>query len=319
MRKSFSGWSSIDPMLGLMSAFRACPDSPGRDETPLLLLGGSGAATRLRDQIRRVAGTPQTTVLVTGERGFDLGVVARAIHDESSLGAGPFELVDCLTLSQSMEDLSDRARGGTLFLHEVSALDAARQDSLLAFLETRVGQDAEFRLIASTAHDLEARVERDSFREDLLYRLNVLTVRVPSLRERVEDVPELVSRLLRGIQRGLGSTFQLLPGAIDALVSHSWTGNLLELETVVGIAALRSTAGTIGVEHLDLWMESALGNARKGVLEPVPPPSRSLRDVEEATIRRVLSEEGGNRSSAARVLGINRTTLYNKLRLYGIR
>ena len=305
-------------MLELMITFPAGSSGSGRDETPLLLLGESGAATRLRDQIRRVAGTPQTTVLVTGERGFDLGALARVIHDQSSLGQGPFLLVDCLTLDQAMEELADGARGGTLFLHEVSALDAARQDSLLAFLETRVGQDGEFRLIASTSHDLEARANHGSFREDLLYRLNVLTVRVPALRQRVEDVPELVSRVLRGIQRGLGTTFQLQPDALDALVSHSWSGNLLELETVVGIAALRTSAGSIGVEHLDLWMESAAGSPRKGVLEPVSPPSRSLRDVEEATIRRVLSEEGGNRSSAARVLGINRTTLYNKIRLYGL-
>jgi DNA-binding NtrC family response regulator len=112
----------------------------------------------------------------------------------------------------------------------------------------------------------------------------------------------------------LGGAF-LMAGARAVILSH-WN---LELETVVGIAALRATAGTIGVEHLDLWMKPATGRARKGVLEPVSPPSRSLRDVEEATIRRVLSEEDGNRSSAARVLGINRTTLYNKLRLYGIR
>jgi len=292
------------------------------DDSPLLLAGESSGAARLRDQVKRIARTPETTVLVTGERGFDLGQVARAIHDGSSLGAGPFVLVDCLTLSESMEELAERARGGSLFLHEVSALSAARQDGLLAFLETRVGQGADFRLIASTSHDLEERVERGAFREDLLYRLNVLTVRVPALRERAEDVPDLVSRLLGRIQRELGTTFHLESGARDVLVSHSWTGNLLELETVVGIAALRAATGVITAEHLELWMEGAAGRVEKGLLEPVSPvaaQTRSLRDVEEATIRRVLGEEGGNRSSAARVLGINRTTLYNKLRLYGIR
>ena len=297
--------------------------------------GSSPAAQRLRDQIGRVAGTPLTTVLVTGECGLEPDRIARAIHARSSVAAGPFHTARCATLvtgrpgAASFDEgcpLLAQASGGTLFLEEVSALDPEAQHRLHGFLERRASgtTEPELRVVASSSEELEARVAGGRFREDLLYRLNVLAIRIPALRERPEDLPELADRVLRRIEGGLGLRCGLAPEGVEALRRHAWPGNLAELQAVLLLAAVRVGAGSIGPEHLPLGpsatsFEPIGEGASREELIPLPRGQRSLRAVEEAMIRRVLVEEAGNRSRTARVLGINRTTLYNKLRQYDIR
>ena len=289
------------------------------------LAGTSPAITRLRGQIERVSRTPRTTVLLHGRRGLERTAVARAIHERSE-DAGPFVIVECSSCPVLFEstDLLERCRGGTLFLNELSALPQGAQAELLQHLERRASSGAhdpdhrgDPRIIATTAVSLDDEAEAGRLRADLLYRVNVLTIRLPTLRERIADLPELASTILRRHADLLGVRRVLSGEALERLRTHAWPGDLFELESVLALAFLRADGETIEAHHLALsepvnepalW-DDALIPASAG---------RSLREIEEVVIRRVLREESGNRSSAARALGINRQTLYNKLRRYGI-
>ena len=293
---------------------------PERDEA--LLAGDSPTAVRLRDQLERVAGTPRTTVLLHGERGLELDRLARGIHRRSSLSGGVFQQVACPG-TEPLEATLASAKDGTLYLAEVGALGDEDQDVLLHHLELRAAATPPPgpRLVASTSFDLDLRVEEGRFREDLCYRLNVLSIAVPPLRERRADLSALLNQALFRTGMALGRTMRFAPEAEARLRAHAWPGNLFEVEAVLGLAALRASheGSTILADHLALEPGPApRAEPEGGVLEPLPAGQRTLRALEEATIRRVLREEGGNRSRTARVLGINRTTLYNKLRAYGI-
>ena len=288
---------------------------------PELLFGPSAAATRLAGQVERVAGTPRTTVLLRGSRRIELELTARAIHEASPAAGGPFVRVQAARHEGHPSPLATQ-EGGTFFLEEVADLDPRSQESLVATLEERVastGSTAAARLVASTAKDLELEVEEGRFREDLFYRLNVLTLRVPGLDERIEDLATIANRLLAELRDALGRAFTLSADAVETLEARDWSGGLLELRATLTCAAVASgSAGTIEPGHVPGAAPSAPANS--DALIPLPPRSegRVLRDVEEAAIRRILIEAAGNRSQAARTLGINRTTLYNKMRLYGI-
>ena len=294
-----------------------------------VLAGNSPGVDRLREQIARVARTPLTTVLLVGELGSQPERIARVVHESSTVADGPFHAARCDAfaakgpVSPSFDEdcpLLASASGGTLFLEEVSALGPEAQGRLHGYLERRAAGTSriELRVVASTRSDLEALSAQGRFREDLLYRLNVLTLRLPPLRERAEDLPELAGRMLRRLGRSLGDSPGLTEAAAATLTEHDWPGNLVELEAVLQLALLRAEGEVIETEHLALGGEATDPEGDQELI-PLPSGKRSLRAVEEAMIRRVLVEEGGNRSKTARVLGINRTTLYNKLRLYDIR
>ena len=300
------------------------------DEAQSILAGDSNAAARLRTQVERIARTPRTTVLLLGERGLEFERVARCIHLHSE-GKGVFLPVASQTLSAKPSQvdafgcaggLCERARGGTLFLDEVTDLDADLQGDLLRRLEDRLhpadpkhaAELQDPRIVASSAQDLDALVQAGEFRSDLFYRLNVLTIRVPSLRERSEDLGILAQGILQRQGALTGRRRSLGDEALARLQAHAWPAGLLELEAVLTQALLRCPGSTIQPQHLSLETEGSLPAA----LIPAASPARSIRATEEALIRRVLVEEEGNRSGAARALGINRTTLYNKLRQYGI-
>jgi len=296
------------------------------DDGEALLRGTTPASMRLLAQIERVASTPKTTVLMLGDRGRETSLVARCIHARSQgarseAGGEPFVAVDCSRPHVALagpEGSLAAARGGTLFLDEVAELDLTRQAEALEQLELHAAgapdEGAWPRVVASTSIDLESRVESQRFRADLFYRLNVLTIRVPALIDRIGDVDDIARTVLRRCERVRGGELALSDDALEALRAHDWPGSLLELELALGRAALLSEDGIIRSEHLQL----DAGASRSDDWLPTPTGTRSLRELEERTIRRVLHEEEGNRSSAARVLGINRTTLYNKLRQYGI-
>jgi len=301
-----------------------------KDNPQPILEGKSSAAGRLRTQVERIARTPRTTVLLVGQRGRELELVARSIHLHAK-GRGAFLPVSAQALSASARQvdvfgcaggLCERARGGTLFLDEVSELKDELQAHLLRSLEERLhGAEREAsvevqepRIVASTALDLESLVQGGQFRSDLLYRLNVLTIRVPSLGERSEDLEHFAKHILLQQGRRIGLRARLAPEALMRLKQYPWPGNLLELEAVLTQALLHCQGGTIQAEGLQLGQSQPAEAVPSASLKPM----RSIRASEEALIRRVLLEEAGNRSSAARALGINRTTLYNKLRQYGI-
>ncbi len=177
-------------------------------------------------------------------------------------------------------------------------------------------------VVASTNRELTSMVEAGEFREDLFYRLNVMSIRVPALRERVEDVSELSTHFLGSFAEEFGKEFSgFTSAAMARLEAHDWPGNVRELRNTVERAALLGPGGSVLPEHLGLGEnagEGALLGGSPDTRGGLPLGDRSLKAMEEALIRRVLEENAGNRSRSARVLGINRTTLYNKLRAYGI-
>ena len=313
------------------------------------IIGSSPLLRQTLDQVAKIAATDSSTVLVQGESGTGKELVARSIHESSRRAAGPFVALNCAALNESLVEaelfgyepgaftgadpagrpgLIAAAEGGTLFLDEIGELPEALQAKLLRVLQERsyrrVGSDGDLpmdvRVVASTHRDLAGMVGEGTFREDLFYRLNVLSVRVPALRDRPEDIAALAEHFLHGFRAELGRKLAgFTPDALAALTRHSWPGNVRELRNTIERSTLLA-AGT-HIETADLALEPPAPD----VLTPQPPPhdsiplgDRSLKSVEEALIKKVLEEARGNRSRAARVLGVNRTTLYNKLRAYGL-
>jgi len=296
------------------------------------IVGSSPALAGMLHQLARVAAAPTTTVLIEGEAGVGKRLVARAVHENSARREGPFVGVACaasreLEVAGTRRGPFDQAAGGTLFLDAVGELAPERQAELARLVRERAGREAgagpgDVRVIASSHEPLAERVAAGAFREDLFYRLNVMALRVPPLRERAEDVPTLATHFLaRFAEQHGGPTVAFTEAAMRKLVAHRWPGNVRELENAVERAVLLASGTRILPEHLEL-----------GASQEAPPPALpaaapdgdevggepTLRELEESHIRRVLARTAGNRSRAARILGVNRTTLYSKLRRYGI-
>jgi DNA-binding NtrC family response regulator len=306
------------------------------------LLGRSRAILRVHDQVQRIASTPRTTVLVSGEVGSGKEIVARSIHHSSSRAQRPFVVVPCafsepgevetlLYGPTSRAPLSDPscalrdAEGGTLYLAQIESMDPTMQRRLLQLLQDRSwrptdseeDQLADLRVIASTSADLNRLVDEGRFREDLLYRLNVLSVDVPPLRERREDLQVLAEEYIQQFCRDLGRPgMSLAPDAEEALAQHGWAGNLLELAIAMERGLLAATGAVI--TRSDLGLIPLPGEPQEPNQGDIPLESFRLRHMEEVVIRRALISTRGNRSETARLLGVNRTTLYNKLRVYQI-
>jgi DNA-binding NtrC family response regulator len=282
-------------------------------EGAALLLGGeSHARDRLRALLERVASTPRTTALVRGERGAGLGIAARVIHACSARRSGP--CVEIRAGDSLRTAFAERvfgpggparaASGGTLVVLEVQDLDDAAQRALLGEL---ADPTVDVRVVATSSASLEEEVALGRMRADLLYRLNVLAVDVPPLRGRAADVLAIARAALEQLAAEAGLR---CPGfaadAAAALQAYAWPGNLPELCGVLAAALARTRTGV--VRRVDLALP-----------DPEPPPAdpfageRNLRALEERVIRLVLRETGGNKSRAARLLGLNRQTLYNKL------
>jgi transcriptional regulator with PAS, ATPase and Fis domain len=278
-------------------------------------------------------------------------VFARAIHYAGPRPSAPFVAINCAAIPPALlepelfgyekgaftdakhtkEGLLELARDGTLFLDEVSSLPIDLQPKLLRVLEERrvrrVGGfseiDVRCRVIAATNHALETLVHEGSFREDLFYRLNVLRVSIPPLRDRRGDVELLAERFLTdgAASHGL-PTVRLTPAAAEVLERHSWAGNVRELKNVMERALVMSDGRAIEVRHLLLDQREPRGlraeAASAGALITIPPDGRSVRSVEAELIEITLRLTSGNKSAAARILGISRPTLHKKLDEYRI-
>jgi hydrogenase-4 transcriptional activator len=321
---------------------------------PLLpgFLCASAAMTRVVDQIQRLQGN-DLTVLITGESGTGKELVARAIHVGSSRSAATFLPYNCTTTTRELADsqlfghrrgsftgaVSDQpglirtAVGGTLFLDEVGDLPLDVQPKLLRFLEQGeimpVGenrpQPVDVRVLAATNADLEQRVAEGKFREDLYYRLSVIRIHVPPLRQRREEIPHLSTFFLReASDRFSKPDMQLSPDVLDLFAQYWWPGNVRQLRNELQRAvAMAPAGGTIGPEHLSADLTAAAPNTQPGV------PSRvSLRggqtlasvvdEIERDLIREMMSRHRGNISETARALGLTRRGLYLKLRRLGL-
>ena len=328
-----------------LRALRAPPaDAPAPDGGPLPVLAGSSArAAELRRTIERVAAST-ASVLLAGETGAGKGMVAHAIHAASARAAGPFVHVDCGAIAAGVFESelfghergaftgADRARAGlleqadrgTLFLDEIGELPATLQPKLLRALQersvVRVGgsrpRALDLRVIAATNRDLEAMIRAGAFREDLYFRLRVVDLVVPPLRDRSDDLAAIVDALVPRLARRTGAAITVRPDALAALRRHPWPGNIRELENTLERAVVLTGASAIGAADLALDAR----RAPRGT-EPAPddPPHRAYLDaVERARLVAALDAAAGNRALAARNLGIPRTTLINKLRRHGI-
>lgn len=304
-----------------------------RTGAELVLAGSSGEARRLRGQVERVASTPRTTVLLLGREDDGVIEVARLLHVRSARAAGPLQehRARDLDSAAALDTALAEADGGCLHLLAVHELEPAAQGRLAAHLDGRrptateegEARPPDVRLIASTELDLAHPEAADALREDLVYRLNVLTLRVPALSERRADVPDLCGHALRSAAQARSTPptgFSV--EALEALEAHAFPGSLAELRARMELASHLAAGRDVGPDDLGLGVDvRALAPTQPPATLPseevIPLLDRSLEAVEEALIRRVLQEERGNKSRAARVLGMHRATLYNKLRRYG--
>jgi transcriptional regulator with PAS, ATPase and Fis domain len=275
-------------------------------------------------------------VLVEGESGTGKELVARALHHLSEQRRGPYVAVNCAALPDALLEselfgyvrgaFTDAKRnkpgrfalaaGGTIFLDEIGSVSGALQVKLLRVLQERVFEPLggvaptrmEARVIAATNRDLAALVQAGEFRQDLYYRLNVVRLQLPSLRERREDVPLLAEHFLRHFNLKQGKeVLGLLPETLAVLLDYSWPGNVRELENAIEHAFVMCRGSYLGPEHLPRELTARL--------TPVQAPA-TLQDAEQEMLQQVLAKHHGKYVEAARELGIHRTTLYRKRRKY---
>ena len=316
------------------------------------LIGQSLAMRKIFQQIERVARCT-VAVLLRGEAGTGKGVIAREIHKWSPRRNKPFVAVDCGAMSEGLweselfghkkgaftgatqdkKGLFEVADGGTIFLDEIGNTPVELQSRLLHVLQEgeirRVGgtqvRKIEVRLITATNRDLEQGVKEGTFRDDLFFRLNVVPIDLPALRERTEDIPLLVDYFIERYNQELdGEVEAVSPEAVQALLVYRWPGNIRELENVIKRVTVMVETGRIRLEHLppeirQMTSEDEVEPLAEPIFTPTAPTNPTLEDMERAQIARTLDEAEGNQSKAARLLGISREKLRYRMRKYEIK
>ena len=308
------------------------------------LIGDSSAMMNLRQQIGRSAPMP-FTVLIQGESGSGKELVALALHRHSQRASGPFVVVNCAGIAPAMLEgelfgyrkgafagadhdhlgLFEQADDGTIFLDEVADLSSECQAKLLRIIEGKTFRPVggtrdmtlDVRVIAATSHDLDGEVKIGRFRQDLLFRLKVIPIRVPPLREHPEDIVELARFFLERLSVQCRRQFRLTPEGEQKLYGYRWPGNVRQLRAVLESAAVMSDDDAIGADAIPLN-----GSAETpAVLMTSPldaPASLDIDDIETWAILKALRQTTGNVSQAAKVLGISRDTLHTKLKIKNI-
>ncbi len=325
-------------------------DGPATDIGFQAIIGQAASLKKAIDFAKRVASRRLTTVLVVGDTGTGKGLFARGIHYASPDAQEPFVTVNCAAIPGNLLEselfghergaftdarsrklgLLELAGAGTLFLDEVSELPPNLQPKLLRALEERrfrrIGGTQEItatcRILAAANSSFEDALSEGRFREDLFYRLNVLRINVPPLRDRDRD-PELLARhFMAEIAREMGIAPKALrKDAVDVLNRHDWPGNVRELKNVIQRAIVLSEGPAVRAEHLSIF-----GRARVegGPLHDpdrvihIPPTGLRLAEIEAQALRITLDMTGGNRSATARILGLSRPTVHRKIRDYGL-
>jgi DNA-binding NtrC family response regulator len=304
------------------------------------IVGDSGHTRETLKLVDKVAPT-DLTVLITGDTGTGKEVVARSIHEKSKRGNKPLIVINCSTIqntllesemfgyskgaftgaSQDKRGLLEVANTGTLFLDEVGDVSQDFQTKLLRFLESGeyrpVGSTqlsrSDVRIIAATNRILKALMEEGKFREDLFYRLNVFNIDLLPLRERKEDIPALAEYCLKKICYRTGKCLPGITGeALDVLQNYSWPGNVRELNNVIERAVILSSGEKITVDDLTADIKNSTDEKR------AKPADETLAEIERSHILKILRNTGGNKTRAAKILGLTKKTLYHKLRNYGM-
>jgi two-component system response regulator AtoC len=307
------------------------------------IVGRSDAMREIFATVERVAPT-RATVLMCGESGVGKDLIARAIHHHSPRDGRPFVKINCTALPENLMESElfgyekgaftganttkpgkfEQADTGTVFLDEIGDVPASVQVKLLRILQEReferLGSNKtrhiDVRVLAATNVDLRAALEQGTFREDLYYRLNVLPINIPPLRERKEDIPFLAEHFVKKLRKDLGTSAQSISeGAIQRLLEYHWPGNVRELENVIERSMVLATGAVLeaGDIRLDLAPKSRIA-ANDGFL----PEGMTLDDYERSIIREALHRANGNKSQAARLLGLTRNALRYRLSQMGI-
>jgi len=308
------------------------------------MVGRSGAMREIFGTVERVAPT-RATVLLCGESGVGKDLIARAIHHHSPRDGRPFVKINCTALPENLMESElfgyekgaftganttkpgkfEQADTGTVFLDEIGDVPAAVQVKLLRILQEReferLGSNKtrhiDVRVLAATNVDLRAALEQGTFREDLYYRLNVLPINIPPLRERKEDIPFLADHFVKKLRKDLGTAAQSISeSAIQRLLEYHWPGNVRELENVIERSMVLATNSILeaGDIKLDLAAKPRIAAGADGFL----PEGMTLDDFERSIIREALHRANGNKSQAARLLGLTRNALRYRLSQMGI-
>jgi len=313
------------------------------DTPPSSIIGSSPKMLEVYRAIARVAPT-NAPVLIVGASGTGKELVARAIHQHSPRAAKPFVPVNCGAFAENILEselfghvkgaftgayvsrpgLFEAATGGTLFLDEISETKPTFQVNLLRAVQEqqvrRVGSNkyvqVDARIVAATNRDLTSLLQSGAFREDLYYRLSVVTIHVPPLEERSEDILLLVQHFLKSSNGRNRRSVQITADALQLLTRMRWPGNVRELENLVERLAIFCVSGEIGVADIERERKTELRSALQE--RPTAAAPSTLEEMERQHILRVLEEAKGNKSQAARALGIERKTLYEKARRMGI-
>jgi len=313
-----------------------------RKESPVEFIGKSSRIRNVLGLVRKIAPT-SSNVLIQGESGTGKELVANILWRYSKRSSSPFIALNCATLPETLmeSELFGHEKGaftdahqtkygivevadkGTLFLDEIGEMSAGLQAKLLRFLDSgefrRVGSNKPFkvdvRVIAATNKDLSEIVRTESFRQDLYYRLNVMNISIPPLRDRKDDIPELSLYFLDKYSRRLLKNISgFTPEALEALNSYTWPGNVRELENIIERAVILCDAPKIGREELSVAaLPCFVEKSRRQAAEEL-----SLEEMEKKHIPKALDAARGNLSKASQLLGIDRKTLYLKLKKYGI-
>jgi two-component system, NtrC family, response regulator AtoC len=304
-----------------------------------LIVSQSPAMRDVLELAARVA-RHNTTVLITGESGTGKEVIARAIHRMSPRNEASFTAINCAAIPEHLLEselfghtkgaftgatsdhpgLFELANGGTLLLDEIADLPQALQAKLLRVLEdgeirrlgARESKKIDVRVLAATGRPMEQAVERSEFRSDLYYRLNVVRLHIPPLRERPEDIPELLTHFARQAAQRLGHPVSVTPAALVALTHHTWPGNVRELRNAVERAAVLSGGGLL--DSKDFALGSSGSSPQSGGGNGSLDLKTQVEAVERAAIQRALEAANGNRRQAAALLGVSLRTLFYKLR-----
>jgi DNA-binding NtrC family response regulator len=327
----------------LLEEKRASKKKEPRETRLESIVGKSPQMLDVYKMVARVAPT-MSTVLVIGESGTGKELVARAIHTHSARTQNPFVAVNCTALTESLLEaelfghakgaftgavaarrgLFEEAAGGTLFLDEIGDVGAKMQAQLLRVLQEgeirRVGASeavkVDVRVVAATNRDLEREVAQGRFREDLYFRINVVTIRLPPLRERPNDIPLLVEHFLaKYAARERRGDASIAAEAMAALQRYTWPGNVRELENVIERALALSKDGVILRSDLPPEIVGRAGSPMTGIIDDRP----TLAELERRYIELILQEAGGNKKRAAEILGIDRRTLYRSLERAGVK
>ena len=318
-------------------------ENEARPYTLRAIVGESEAMESLRQMVAKVAASPASTVLLTGESGTGKDLVAKTIHYSSDRAPRPFMNITCSALPEQLLEselfghergaftdarmqkrgLLESAEGGTVFLDEIGEMVPGLQAKLLRFLEEksfkRVGGAADIRVdvrvVAATNRNLEDQVAKGSFRSDLYYRLNVLPMRLPALREHPGDVPALVDFFVDGFNREFKKRISgVSPAASNLLVHYSWPGNVRELRNVVERAMLLTEGQRLEAHDFGVLA------ARPGGSDPFELPAAGvhLDELERSLVAQALRRSGGNQTKAAALLGLNRDQIRYRIEKFGL-